>query len=76
MKNFLNLYHDIDNVTLSLLTELFNNEPGLSTHKLKENIHFESDILDAILRRGSMHEQTKQSKPNRRYSDQIESPEI
>ena len=74
MENFLNLYNDIDNFTLSLLIELFNNEPGLSTYEPGENIHFGSDILDAILRRGSfnsIHEQTKQSKPDRRYADHI-----
>ena len=77
MENFLNLYHDIDNFTLSLLIELFNNEPNLSTYDPWENIHFGSDILDAILRRGSfdsMHEQTKQSKLNRSYADQIKIP--
>ena len=77
MKKFLNLYHDIDNFTLSYLIELFTNEPGLPTCKSKDNIHFGSDILDAILRRGSydsMHEQTKQSKPNRKYADQIKIP--
>ena len=77
MENFLNLYHDIDNFTLSLLIEMFNNEPSLSTYDPWENIHFGSDILDAILRRGrfdSMHEQTKQSKPNNRCADQIKIP--
>ena len=73
----MNLYHDIDNFTLSLLIELFNNEPCLSTYKPMENTQFGSDILDTILKRGnfdSMYEQTQESKPNRRYADQIKKP--
>ena len=77
MENFLNLYHDVDDFTLSLLIELFNNEPCLSTYDPRKNIYFGSDILDAILRRGSfdsMHEQTKQSKQNRRYAHLNKTP--
>ena len=71
--NFLNVYHDIDSFTLSLLIELFNNEPGLSMYDPEENIHFGSDILNAMLRGGSfcsLHMQTIRSKPNRSYADQ------
>ena len=77
MKNFLNFYHDIDKFPLSLLIELFNNEPYLSTYNLKENIHFGSDILEAVFRKGSfcsMHMHTKRRKPNRRYEDQNKIP--